>query len=410
MDDILYKDNQKIIGSIIRLNRIKKNMSQKELAKGICVPSYLSRIEKGDLLPSDDVTSILFKRLGLTFNDTPEFIENSIKEFEDFFYNLNFNEFDYTNKIFSKIEEREDTFITSPLILDYYLVKLARYCSTPERDKFEDSKSALISAFDLLSPKQKSLYNFYIGVDILNINGNILEGKMYIEKALNYKENGHIYFWLSYVYRVENNPIKAYESIKRALSLYVEEGNFISIMESYVKTAEVYFLLDNYTDAINYLKISLSAAKKIKNSHYIEYINSMLSWSYFKIKDYKTSLDYLRKNSDLIDHRMIIPDSVIECLIFFTTGDKENLKKSIFKLNSPKSLEHITEDVAVIFFKLFTFYIENDNYIKSHIWEGLLIYIVDSITQLVELRKVFIELLKEYYIHNRRYKDALFLK
>ena len=188
MNDILYKDNQKIIGSIIRLNRIKKNMSQKELAKGICVPSYLSRIEKGDLLPSDDVTSILFKRLGLTFNDSPEFIENSLKEFEKFFYNLNFNEFDYTNKIFNKIEEREDTFITSPLILDYYLVKLARYCSTPEREKFEDAKTALISAFDLLSPKQKSLYNFYIGVDLLNINGNILEGKMYIEKALNYKE------------------------------------------------------------------------------------------------------------------------------------------------------------------------------------------------------------------------------
>ena len=181
-------------------------------------------------------------------------------------------------------------------------------------------------------------------------------------------------------------------------------------MESYEKTAEVYFMLDNHADAINYLKMSLRMAEKIKNSYYIEYINSMLAWSYFKLQDYKTSFKYLKKNSGLIDHRMIIPDSVIECLIYFTLEDKENLKNSITKLDTPQSLEHISKDLANILFKLFNFYIENENYIKSPIWEGLLIYIVDDITQLVELRKVFISYLKEYYIHNRRYKDALFLK
>ena len=91
---------------------------------------------------------------------------------------------------------------------------------------------------------------------------------------------------------------------------------------------------------------------------------------------------------------MIIPDSVIECLIYFTLEDKENLKNSITKLDTPQSLEHISKDLANILFKLFNFYIENENYIKSPIWEGLLIYIVDDITQLVELRKVFISYLK----------------
>ena len=39
-----YVNSKKIIGSIIKLNRINKNISQKQLSKGICVPSYLSRI------------------------------------------------------------------------------------------------------------------------------------------------------------------------------------------------------------------------------------------------------------------------------------------------------------------------------------------------------------------------------
>ena len=410
MNNVLYKNNQKVIGSIVRLNRIKKNMSQKELAKGICVPSYLSRIENGELLPSEDVISILFDRLGLKYNDDDEFIENGLQEFEEFFDNLNFNEFDNTNKLFIGIEEKEEAYITSPLILDYYLVKLARYCSTPERDKFESAKNSIIAAYDLLSQNQEYLYNFYIGVDTLNVKGDIEEGKSYIEKALSSKETGHCYYWLSYVYRVKNNPIKAYDSIKRALSLYVEEGNFISIMESYEKTAEVYFMLDNHADAITYLKMALRMAKKLNNSYYIEYTNSNIAWSYFKIQDYNKALSCLKNNSGLIDHRLIIPDSMIESLIYFTLKDKEKLRISINKLFSPDSIEHLGEEMSNIFFKFFTFYLENDNYLKSPIWEGLLIYIIDGTTMLVELRKVFVSYLKEYYIHNRRYKDALFLE
>ena len=75
----MIKNNKKIIGSIIKFNRINQNISQKALSKGICVPSYLSRIENGELIPSEDVISIIFNRLGLTFNDSEEFLEKGIK-------------------------------------------------------------------------------------------------------------------------------------------------------------------------------------------------------------------------------------------------------------------------------------------------------------------------------------------
>lgn len=409
MSEILYKDNQKIIGSIIKLNRTKQNMSQKALAKGICVPSYLSRIENGDLLPSDDVISIIFNKLGLTFNDSEEFIEEGTKAFESFFYNLNFNEFDFTTKLFDEIELKESDFITSPLIIEYYLSKLARYCCTPERQKFEDAKNAILSAFELLSPKQRSLYDFYVGIDILNLTGDTVNGKKYLKASLSFKEKGHCYYWLSYVYRLENNTIKAYDCIKKALDLYVSEGNFISIMDSYAKIAEVYFMLDNYNDAISYLKKSLRMSEKLRNSHYIDHIHSILAWSYYRLSDYDKALKYIHSNTGVADHRIIIPDSILESLIYFELNDKDNLKESMKKLNNPQTLEQMSEEVATVFYKLFNFYLENENYMKSHIWEGLLIYIIDNIPRFIELKKVFVNLLKQYYIHNRRYKDALAL-
>lgn len=409
MSDTLYKNNQKIIGSIVKLNRIKQNMSQKALAKGICVPSYLSRIESGELLASEDVISIIFSRLGFKFNDSEEFIDSGREMLDSFFDNLTFNEFDFTTKLFAKLEEKEDDFLTSPLIVDYFLAKLARYCSTPAREKFESSSSFLLSAFDLLSEKQKSMYNFYMGVDSLNLSGNMKLGKDFMKKSLSFKENGHCYYWLSYAYRIENNPIKAYESMQRALDLYVRDGNIISIMNSYEKIAEVYFLLDNYTDAIIHLKKALRMARTLKNSHYIEHINSIIAWSYYRLNNFEKALFYLSLNSGIADHRLLIPDSLLECLIYFTTKNNLKLEDALEGIKNPQTFEQMSEELVDIFCKLFKFYLENENYIKSHIWEGLLIYIIDSVSKFVELKKIFVNLLKDYYIQNRRYKDVLAL-
>ena len=404
-----YKSNKKIIGSIIKLNRIAKNISQKELSKGICVPSYLSRIENGDLLPSEDMLSVIFTRLGLRFNDSEEFINNGKYQLDEFFERLNSNEFDYTNTLFDVIESMESDYITSPLIIDYFLAKMARYCSTQEREKFEKSQSILLSSFELLSSEQKFIYNFYTGVDILIYSQDKSKGKQFIESALKYHETGHCYFWLSFAYRMENNPIKAYHSIKKALDFYITDGNILSIMDSYEKIAEVYFMLDNYSDSIHYLEIALNIAKKMNNKYFIEHLNSIMAWVYYRLCDYDKSFKYMNKNTGLVDHRIVIPDSIIESLIYFNLNDKESLKNSIKKLKNDATLEHIDALMASKLYKFFNIYINDEDYLKNQELEDLLLYIIDNIHKLVELKKVFTSLLKDYYIYNRRYKDALIL-
>ena len=404
-----YKNNKKIIGSIIKINRINNNISQKELSKGICVPSYLSRIENGELLPSEDMISIIFNRLGLTFNDSDSFLEEGITNLNSFFQKLNFNEFDETSKSFDFLEQKENEYITSPLVLDYFAAKLARYSTTNCRDKFNSAQNMLLSSFDFLSTNQKFLYNYYVGVDTLLLSNNKNLGIKYFNDALSFKETGHCYFWLSHGYIIKNNPIKAYETIKKALDLYVIEGNKISIMSCYEKLAEVYCMLDIYNDALTYLNMSLNIAKKIDNPYFIEHLNSLLAWTYYRKKDFDSSLKYLNYNSGLIDHRKIIPDSIIKSLIYFTNEDKNNLKNTIFELKKPGTIEHIGEDLSNMIYKLFNYYLEDEKYIKNPIWEGLLIYIIDGLHNFAELKKVFTYLLKEYYIQNRRYKDALLL-
>lgn len=53
------------IGQLIKLERQRQNMKQEYLASGICVPSYLSRIENGLVIPSEDIQQHLVKRLNI---------------------------------------------------------------------------------------------------------------------------------------------------------------------------------------------------------------------------------------------------------------------------------------------------------------------------------------------------------
>jgi len=48
------------MGSIIKMKRMELNMSQEQLAEGICASSYLSRIENNKLIPGKFSSHIFF--------------------------------------------------------------------------------------------------------------------------------------------------------------------------------------------------------------------------------------------------------------------------------------------------------------------------------------------------------------
>src|SRR4051794_15688627 len=56
------------VGHLIRAERVRQEMKQVVLAKGICTPSYLSKIERNLIEPSEEVVTLLFDRLGMDFN------------------------------------------------------------------------------------------------------------------------------------------------------------------------------------------------------------------------------------------------------------------------------------------------------------------------------------------------------
>lgn len=78
----------KIAGYLIRYHRNKQAISQEGLCKGICVVSYLSKIEQGLVQPSTEIIKQLFQRLSLTYFDDPKQLREARSLLDSFFEKL----------------------------------------------------------------------------------------------------------------------------------------------------------------------------------------------------------------------------------------------------------------------------------------------------------------------------------
>ena len=73
------------VGHLIRAERIRQEMKQVVLARGICTPSYLSKIERNQIAPSEEIAiTILFNKLEMDIDTIQEKDYKSETEFENF--------------------------------------------------------------------------------------------------------------------------------------------------------------------------------------------------------------------------------------------------------------------------------------------------------------------------------------
>lgn len=109
----------RIVGYLIRSNRIKRKMSQEKLCSGICAVSYLSKIECGIAEPNVGILEALMQRMDITYNQDPE----KIKEYEDLFFRY-FDAYFHQESV-ADIEERiyrnKEAIQNSPLVMEYQI-------------------------------------------------------------------------------------------------------------------------------------------------------------------------------------------------------------------------------------------------------------------------------------------------
>lgn len=104
-----------IAGLLIRQARLGRDWSQAGLCRGICAPSYLSKIEQGKAAPSPEVTELLLRRLGLVWTPEPESLEPCWKA-------LLSGSPDFASCYERLVQPRQESLACSPLAADALLL------------------------------------------------------------------------------------------------------------------------------------------------------------------------------------------------------------------------------------------------------------------------------------------------
>lgn len=108
-------------GALLRMERLRQRKGQKEICYGICVPSYLSKIEHGSVCPDENILTALFARLGIRYEDDPEVLDGYEEKIKEYFYQLEY----HLDKraVYEELKGADGTLRFSRYAIDWLLIR-----------------------------------------------------------------------------------------------------------------------------------------------------------------------------------------------------------------------------------------------------------------------------------------------
>lgn len=115
------KERTALEGALLRMERLKQQKGQKEICYGICVPSYLSKIEHGSVCPDANILSALFARLGVRYEDDLDILSGYEEKIGEYFYRLEY----HLDKraVYEELKGADETLRFSRYAIDWLLIR-----------------------------------------------------------------------------------------------------------------------------------------------------------------------------------------------------------------------------------------------------------------------------------------------
>lgn len=377
-----------ITGLLIKSNREKLGLKQEYLCKGICSISYLSKIEKGIIQPSEDITRMLFNKLEISFNDDGEFVKDGKALFQEIskfeYFGIPIDEYKL-----EQIRKNKSLYLNSPLNLDYQIFELFDTLYEVESTDILEYKEYM---------DQDQLYRAYLITGLIKKDINLLEEA----KKINYTADviGHI----AYIKWLEGKYYEAIEIFLEALNLAHVEGNVKRQIEICMMIGNIY--IDSHLPTMErYYDKALTLLQYAKNDglRYLIYYHMGIAYLY---TDFNKAEKFLLIALGLSSMEQVESLEKLYqkfCFLYLRYHKYETAKYYYKKLKEINKLDSVS--------KLIETMIHDDNYIhsKKYLEKLIDIYNISKKYNQFSNTKFYGRFLIEAYKANRRYKEALLI-
>ncbi len=117
--------DKKVVGFIIRRERMRRDWSQDGLCRGICAASYLSKIEQGRVEASEEVLRLLYQRLGLPWYGGDAALPGLSERIDELYELVYSGEFEKLDDRLSAMEPEREALLLSPAAPDIAVLEAA---------------------------------------------------------------------------------------------------------------------------------------------------------------------------------------------------------------------------------------------------------------------------------------------
>ena len=201
---------ENFVGTLIRRERLRQNLSQEGLCRGICVVSYLSKIEQGKAEAGEDILLPLLHRLGIQYEMDRDFLKEAGETVERLYEELFSGEMSCPEML----QRQRERFMRSPFMLDAMLLL----------DAWENRLSPELAEF--VSCMDRRQYPLYLLLR-LQCNGGDTAGELLRLATTD--------FYCCAVGRCryyQGRYLEAIELLSRAYDLAAREGNIRLMCET----------------------------------------------------------------------------------------------------------------------------------------------------------------------------------
>ncbi len=381
-------------GTLLRLERLNRNLGQKEVCRGICVVSYLSKIENHQVQPDAAIINQLFNRLGISYCSDADFVrtrQNLIDAyFDQLFYGLE-------RKAREALLSDDQQLSFSPLALDWLLVK----AHEGELAAFEQLKNCV----DLMTAEQFARFCL-IRLPDDEISAEKTER---YQKAFRILNNSYSLGEVIRSYYVQGQYDKVHELAETCIALALEEGNTLNLALCYQLRGDAYacqnmdqMMLPYYRRAINLLQNTLWTEP-------LEFAWYNMGATYLTNGKYDLALSWLNKVSSQPSLGFLLPHK--KALTYIRSGQIAKARPFLTAMGDWIALQQIEGcDVSV-----------EQLMLRETEWETETGFLADpEFLALLEKLMILLKekrhkgyrlfyrnILKETYCSQRKYKQAL---
>lgn len=376
--------------TLLKLERLRQNKGQKEVCYGICVPSYLSKIEHNQVVPDKAILKQLFQRLGIEFHNDEAFLMQNKALIDLYFEQLTY---DLDRTSYQELKQQDEKLTYSPLALDWLLIKGC--------EDNPDAVSRLAECRDHMNSNQ--LAYFYLLQPLKKKTAEQVIPLYY--KAYCILNNSFSLLLLMEAYFVAGYYDKVQEYSDKCISLALEEGNTCNLAGCYQMIATTYACLNAEELMLPFYK---RAIHLLQNTNWKDQLNNI----YYNIgatlisgRKYEEALQYLnmvRNESFLLNHK--------KALILIRSDRQPEAEEYIKRMASwlNKEQENRPVEIEKLMYEEAVYECREDHLGDSKFIE-LLEKMIEQLAQ--ERHKGFVvfyqDILQDAYCRQRKYKKAL---